>query len=306
MMLLGSGCTLFSSVQQSNLGVVQSPSSYAGNALNLGELQSFKDYQASRQIAHSRHVEKLPAPALVVNAEVKKELNSFLKGNGRYLKGCLDRRGKYYPVMAQIFEDEGVPHELISLALIESGYDVQARSNVGAVGMWQFMKGTARLYGLSVSLFEDQRKDPILSTVAAARHLKDLYRVYKDWYLALAAYNAGPGAVQRVVGKSGTNDFWGLSRRGKFAKETRDFIPRFIAAALIAGNPESFGIVNDQGGEMMASLGVLPEESDSHESEEVVGAQNDKDQDESKKDPAVVAPAKRIAGWPGDRHTPLS
>ena len=155
-------------------------------------------------------------------------------------------RNQFYPILAEIFEDEGVPHDLLNLAMVESGYNIQAKSQVGAVGMWQFMKSTAQVYGLSVGVLEDERKDPILSTIAAARHLKDLYNLYKDWYLALAAYNAGPGAVQRAVSKTGTADFWSLARNGKFSKQTRDFVPRFIAATLIARDPSSYGLSNEE------------------------------------------------------------
>ena len=256
MALYCTGCSLIPGRQLENLPSAEQPRMSA-------------NFQSPRNVSQSRPVEKLPAPRLEMNALVKRELNLLLKGNGRYVRECLDRRDRYYPVMAQIFEDEGVPHDLISLALIESGYNTHARSRVGAVGMWQFMKSTARLYGLSVSLFEDQRKDPILSTIAAARHLRDLYQQYKDWYLALAAYNAGPGAVQQAIAKSGSTDFWRMSRRGIFTKQTRDFVPRFIAAALITRSPEAFGV---EAGGMLARLGTLPQENNADDTLEKVSA----------------------------------
>jgi membrane-bound lytic murein transglycosylase D len=107
--------------------------------------------------------------------------------------------------------------------------------------MWQFMKPTARSYGLSISLLEDQRKDPILSTIAAARMLRDLYDAYEDWPLALAAYNAGPARVDRALVRTGAHDFWGLCEKKAISKETREFVPRILAATMIEKDPASFG-----------------------------------------------------------------
>jgi hypothetical protein len=263
----------------------------------LENLQSFKDFRASRGNVHSREVAKLPPPSLEITKEVKHEMSCFLKGNGRFLRESLERRDKYYPVMAQIFEDEGVPHELLSLAMIESGYNVHARSNVGAVGMWQFMKSTARLYGLNVGLFEDQRKDPILSTVAAARHLKDLYNIYKDWYLVLAAYNAGPGAVAKAMVRSGTSDFWNIARKGRLTKQTRDFIPRFIAAALIIRNPGEYGLEGSEPNpEIMASLRLNESTDAKNKTKEAVALQEK---------PSAIRPVSTgTTGWSRSRRSP--
>lgn len=180
----------------------------------------------------------LPGPSLEINDEVRAELRHFLKGDQRFIKEALKRRAKYYSTLLDVFKDEGIPPELINLALIESGYRTNARSHVGAVGMWQFMKGTARAYGLRVSLFEDQRKDVILSTIAAARLLKDLYYQFKDWNLALAAYNAGPNLVKRAIKRTGTKNFWVISKRGRLPRQTRRFVPRFIAATLLVKRHE--------------------------------------------------------------------
>ncbi len=173
---------------------------------------------------------RLPAPVLTETPEVTKELAMFRRGS--FVPDSLGRVEKHLPAMKQIFADEGIPPELLNLALIESGYRTEAKSPVGAVGMWQLMKPTARVYGLKVNFFEDQRKDPILSTLAAARHLRDLYYNYNDWNLVLAAYNAGSGKVDRAIIRAGQADFWKLARAGHFRPETAQFVPRFIASCL--------------------------------------------------------------------------
>lgn len=188
----------------------------------------------------SRQVALLPRPKLEVNEAVRAQIARFSRTDHSFLIRSLERKSAWGPVMENIFLDEGIPLELINLAMIESGFRADAKSPAGAVGMWQFMKTTARAYGLKVSLFEDDRKDPILATIAAARHLRDLYGEFGSWWLVLAAYNAGSGKVRRCIQAAGTNDFWELSRRGFFRKETRDYIPRFIAVTLIQRDPDQY------------------------------------------------------------------
>lgn len=190
--------------------------------------------------------QKLPAPVLDLTPEVRREMERFGAKDGKFMSRALAQRDKYYPTLTQIFNDEGLPPQLLNLALIESGFNSNARSVSGAVGMWQFMKSTARLYGLKVERREDQRRDPVLSTIAAARHLRDLYSIYKDWHLVLAAYNAGPGAVSKALVRSGSSDFWSLARKGKLSAQTRNFVPRFIAATLIVdGHPSENAIAEN-------------------------------------------------------------
>lgn len=194
------------------------------------------------RIAAAEPRSALPAPKLKVNYEVKREMKQLLKNEGRIFSLALSQREQYYPLLKRIFSDEGVPEELLNVALIESNFNPNARSRAGAVGMWQFMKSTGRLYGLIVSRVEDQRRDPILSTIAAARHLRDLYEEYTDWYLALAAYNAGLGKVGRAMHRTGSQDFWTLARRGRLRRETARYIPKFIAATLIVNNLAKHGL----------------------------------------------------------------
>ncbi len=183
----------------------------------------------------------LPPPDLKPRPEVEAEIYFYTRKAPRHWGECQARRQEFGPVLEQIFTDEGVPLELLNMALVESAYQTDVKSPYGAAGMWQFMKGTAELYGLKVKLFEDQRKDPILSTIAAARMLRDLYLTYDDWALALAAYNAGPVAVDRAVIQAGVADFWVISRKGLLNAETRKFVPRVYAAMTIEKDPAKYG-----------------------------------------------------------------
>ena len=206
------------------------------------------DYSSRDYVVKARYfaptqpkVAKLPGVALVVNPEVKREIANFSQKRRRCIESAIRERGEHISTLSQIFHDEGVPPELINVALLESGFNPEAESPAGAKGMWQFMKSTARYYGLKIGLLVDQRKDLILSSLAAARHLKDLYTTYDDWYLALAAYNAGPGGVDKAIRQGGSRDFWTLARKGMFTQETTDFVPRFLAAAIIMKDLKQYG-----------------------------------------------------------------
>jgi membrane-bound lytic murein transglycosylase D len=135
----------------------------------------------------------------------------------------------WFPLFEEVFQRENMPTELKYLAVIESALNPRARSHAGALGLWQFMYGTGVLYGLKADSYMDDRLDPYKSTVAAARHLKDLYKMYNDWHLALAAYNCGPGWVTRAIKLSGKRNFWEIYRY--LPIETRGYVPAFIAAA---------------------------------------------------------------------------
>lgn len=187
---------------------------------------------------------KLPELELQVTQEVRHELELYLKGNGIFVRRALVNRDPYYPLLIEIFDDEGIPRDLINLALIESAFRAQAVSRSGAVGMWQFTCATAQSYGLKTAVRQDQRKDVVHSTLAAARHLNDLYRQYDDWYFALAAYNAGSGAVSRAQRGSPGTDFWAAVRSGRFSRQTARFVPRFIAATILVKTIERFGYAN--------------------------------------------------------------
>jgi len=181
---------------------------------------------------------------LEVNDLVIIELANYLRPGSTQIAVGAERLPEFQELAEPILEDEGVPRELIYLAFVESHFNPEAVSPSGAVGAWQFMKGTAKHMGLRVDRTCDQRKDIQASTRAAARYLKSLYETFGDWYLALAAYNAGPGTIERVLGRYGFDDYWDLcSPEVPIKNEAKRYVPRFIAAVLIFEAPEKFGFV---------------------------------------------------------------
>src|SRR5246127_509277 len=168
---------------------------------------------------------------------------SYFSNRGRgTLENALVRSGRYDAMIRRVLKEEGVPQDLIYLAQAESGFHPLALSRVGARGIWQFMASRARGYGLQRDWWVDDRQDPEKSTRAAARHLKDLYQQFGDWYLAMAAYNSGPGTVQSAVKRTGYADFWELYRRNVLPKETRNYVPIIVAETIMAKNPTQYGL----------------------------------------------------------------
>jgi membrane-bound lytic murein transglycosylase D len=162
------------------------------------------------------------------------------RGRGTFERAYA-RSGRYHDMMVSILKEEGVPQDLIYLAQAESGFHPLAVSRVGARGIWQFMGLRARGYGLQRSQWVDDRQDPEKSTRAAARHLRDLYAQFGDWYLAMAAYNSGPGTVQAAVRRTGYADFWELYRRNVLPKETRNYVPIILAVTIMTKNLSQYG-----------------------------------------------------------------
>src|SRR5229473_1474422 len=179
---------------------------------------------------------------LMMTDQVAGYINFYSTRGRGTLERALARSGRYDEMIRRVLKEEGVPQDLIYLAQAESGFHPLADSRVGARGMWQFMGSRAKGYGLQRNFWVDERQDPEKSTRAAARHLKDLYTQFGDWYLAMAAYNSGPGRVQSAVKRTGYADFWELYRRNVLPKETRNYVPIIVAVTIMAKNPSQYGL----------------------------------------------------------------
>lgn len=177
---------------------------------------------------------------LTQNKYVNNQLAYLLIRRPEIMETWLQRKEKYFPMIEKIFEEEKVPKELMHLAMIESGLNPSARSKAAAVGMWQFIKATGSVYGLEVNWWVDDRRDPVKATRAAARHLNDLYKIWGDWHLALANYNVSPRRMKYAIRQSnGVKDYWVIYPH--LPRETRGYVPSFIATTMIATNPVEFG-----------------------------------------------------------------
>src|SRR6202522_977011 len=179
---------------------------------------------------------------LVMTDQVAGYINYFSNRGRGTLEHALARSGRYEDMIRRVLGEQGVPQELIYLAQAESGFHPLAVSRAGARGMWQFMGSRAQGYGLERNWWVDDRQDPEKATRAAAHHLKDLYNEFGDWYLAMAAYNSGPGTVQSAVKRTGYADFWELYRRNVLPKETRNYVPIIVAVTIMAKNPAQYGL----------------------------------------------------------------
>lgn len=184
---------------------------------------------------------------LVLNDEVASYINYFSSPRGHgVLERALTRAGRYRDMILRVLKEEGVPQDLIYLAEAESGFQPVALSRAGARGMWQFIASRGVAYGLRHDWWVDDRQDPEKSTRAAAKHLKDLYTQFGDWYLAMAAYNSGPGTVQAAVQRTGYADFWELYRRRVLPQETKNYVPIILAVTIMAKNPKQYGLADIQ------------------------------------------------------------
>jgi membrane-bound lytic murein transglycosylase D len=180
---------------------------------------------------------------LTANEYVLAYLNFFHTTRGRAIvETGLRRAGRYRSMIERVMDEEGLPHDLIYLAQAESAFQPTAVSHAQAVGLWQFIAGRAHEYGLQRTWWVDERQDPEKATRAAAHHLHDLYNMFGDWYLAMAAYNSGPGNVQKAIERTGYADFWELYKRNVLPKETRNYVPIILAMTLIAKDPARYGI----------------------------------------------------------------
>jgi membrane-bound lytic murein transglycosylase D len=194
--------------------------------------------EAAKNISHD-----LP---LTVNDEVLSFLNFFQTPRGRTIvETGLNRAGRYREMISRVLHEEGMPQDLIYLAQAESAFQPLALSRAGARGIWQFVSYRGQQYGLRHTWWVDERQDPEKATRAAAQHLRDLYKMFGDWYLAMAAYNCGPGNVQKGIERTGYADFWELYKRNVLPRETRNYVPIIVALTLIAKDAAHYGIQAD-------------------------------------------------------------
>jgi membrane-bound lytic murein transglycosylase D len=178
---------------------------------------------------------------IIINGKVEQFIKYYQTRGRKVFTRWLARSRRYIPLMKMLLREKGLPEDLVYLALIESGYNPLAYSRRKAMGLWQFRYHTGKRYGLKVDWWIDERRDPVKSTIAAARYLKHLYDRFECWYLAAAGYNAGEGKILRAIKRYKTEDFWELTKYPYLKRETKNFIPKMIAAALVAKNPEDYG-----------------------------------------------------------------
>jgi membrane-bound lytic murein transglycosylase D len=184
-------------------------------------------------------VSQLP---LSVNDAVLGYINYFSNRGHRTLVAAYQRSGRYRPMIQRVLDQEGVPQELIHLAQAESGFIPRSVSRKAAGGMWQFLTWRGQQYGLMQTRYTDDRMDPEMATRAAAHHLHDLYNEFGDWYLAIAAYNCGPGTIEKAVERTGYADFWELRGRGALPAETTNYVPIILAMTIMEKNAAEYGL----------------------------------------------------------------
>ncbi|MFN3454367.1 MAG: LysM peptidoglycan-binding domain-containing protein [Pseudobdellovibrio sp.] len=203
-----------------------------------GDLEQFRVEEAKKEESQ----EELVTIPVEVNEKVEMWIRYF-QGRGRpHMERYLARSTRYEALMKKVLRDNKLPEDLFYIALIESGFSSRAYSHASAVGYWQFIRGTGKRYKLQINRMIDDRRDPVLATQAAADYFKDLYGIFNSWYLSMAAYNVGEGRVLRAVKKYKTRDFWELSENKKaLPRETDNYVPKYIAAKLIAKNPDKYG-----------------------------------------------------------------
>jgi membrane-bound lytic murein transglycosylase D len=222
------------------VAVVHSDSDEAGPPVSKEEISS-KEIEANVERSYRSEYGEVN---LKVNSLVEKWIGYF-QGRGRHwMELYLSRSTRYMPMMKNTLREYGLPEDLVYVAMIESGFSPVAHSRAAAVGYWQFVRATARTYGLTVNRYIDERRDPVLSTRAAAEYFKALYNLFGSWHLALASYNSGENRVKNVVMKNFTRDFWELVRLRKIPPETQNYVPKFIAAAIIAKDPGHYGFTD--------------------------------------------------------------
>ena len=207
-------------------------------------LQEEEDFNLEAILEDGRKKEPDFDIPIVINARVEQFIQIFQTTLRERFVTWLARSGRYIPFMKKLLKEQGLPEDLVYIALIESGFNPYAYSRSKAVGPWQFIYLTGKRYGLKVNWWVDERRDPEKSTIAAAKYLKDLYETFACWYLAAAGYNAGEYKIVKAMKRYRTEDFWRLTKVRYLKRETKDYVPLMIAAALVAKDPEKYGFTD--------------------------------------------------------------
>jgi membrane-bound lytic murein transglycosylase D len=224
--------------QPSPLDEITAITSLSGEELPAAPSDAMLKTNAERELQAVPH--DLP---LTVTDPVLSFLNFFQTSRGRAIvENGLSRAGRYRDMIRRVLTEEGLPTDLIYLAQAESAFQPQALSRAGARGLWQFMSYRGKQYGLEHTWWVDERQDPEKATRAAAQHFRDLYEMFGDWYLVMAAYNSGPGTVQHAIERTGYADFWELYKLNVLPRETRNYVPIILALTLISKDPARYGI----------------------------------------------------------------
>lgn len=207
-----------------------------------GDLTNFRVSEETVAPSTGPVAQELEVIPIEINEKVEMWIRYF-QGRGRpHMERYLARSTRYEAIMKKVLRDNKLPEDLFYIALIESGFSSSALSHASAVGYWQFIRGTGKQYKLQINQLVDERRDPVLATQAAADYFRDLYSLFGSWYLSMAAYNVGEGRVARAVRKYKTRDFWELVRNKRaLPRETDNYVPKYIAAKLIAKNPDKYG-----------------------------------------------------------------
>jgi|GEM_PF-4016175 len=207
----------------------------------------FSDFVETAYHNQSTVKKEYPRFQMALTPEVTRHLEYYSDRDRKFVIKSYNNRQVYLAEIRELFRREGLPLELINVGAVESKFNPNAVSRSGAAGIWQFMKPTGRSYDLTINFLRDERRDPVKSSWAAARHLGDLYDEFNDWYLALAAYNAGSGSLRRAIKQGKSRDFWQLARGGHLRRQTAEYVPRVIAMSIIMKDLGEYGFVEMAG-----------------------------------------------------------
>src|SRR5664279_3463045 len=219
---------------------VAAPAAPPAQSVPVGNAAALAEQNASSNITPPLSISVSPTDKNA-NQAIERSFSLYTINLKKRFSVWLERSARYIEIMKDILKEKGMPEDLVFLPIVESGFNTKAYSPARAAGPWQFIAGTATRYGLVIDWWRDERKDPVKSTIAAADYLKDLHDMFGSWSLALAAYNAGEGRIAKALKRTDSDNFWSLLGTTQIRQETKDYVPHFIAATIIANTPEEYG-----------------------------------------------------------------